>query len=61
MTKQTQRHRSKREATSEHLEDAAPSQHTDTTAENELMDEIDKVLEVNSEEFVRGYVQKGGE
>jgi len=26
-----------------------------------LLDEIDEVLEVNAEEFVRGYVQKGGE
>ena len=28
---------------------------------DELLDEIDAVLEVNAEEFVRGYVQKGGE
>jgi prokaryotic ubiquitin-like protein Pup len=26
-----------------------------------LLDEIDEVLEENSEEFVRAYVQKGGE
>jgi ubiquitin-like protein Pup len=26
-----------------------------------LLDEIDGVLESNAEEFVRGYVQKGGE
>ena len=26
-----------------------------------LLDEIDAVLEENAEEFVRGYVQKGGE
>ena len=26
-----------------------------------LLDEIDDVLEENAEEFVRGYVQKGGE
>lgn len=26
-----------------------------------LLDEIDEVLETNAEEFVRGYVQKGGE
>lgn len=26
-----------------------------------LLDEIDEVLEVNAEEFVRGYVQKGGQ
>lgn len=26
-----------------------------------MLDEIDEVLEVNAEEFVRGFVQKGGE
>ncbi len=26
-----------------------------------LLDEIDEVLEENAEEFVRGFVQKGGE
>jgi prokaryotic ubiquitin-like protein Pup len=28
---------------------------------DELMDEIDEVLEDNAEEFVRNYVQKGGQ
>ena len=28
---------------------------------DDLLDEIDSVLEENSEEFVRNYVQKGGE
>ncbi|HEY1824985.1 MAG TPA: ubiquitin-like protein Pup [Acidimicrobiales bacterium] len=28
---------------------------------DELLDEIDEVLEENAEEFVRNYVQKGGE
>lgn len=28
---------------------------------DDLLDEIDEVLEVNAEEFVRAYVQKGGE
>ena len=27
----------------------------------DLLDEIDEVLEENAEEFVRSYVQKGGE
>lgn len=26
-----------------------------------LLDEIDAVLETNAEEFIRGYVQKGGQ
>jgi ubiquitin-like protein Pup len=28
---------------------------------DDLLDEIDEVLESNSEEFVKSYVQKGGE
>lgn len=28
---------------------------------DELLDEIDEVLEVNAEDFVRAYVQKGGQ
>lgn len=28
---------------------------------DEMLDEIDSVLEENAEEFVRGYVQKGGQ
>jgi ubiquitin-like protein Pup len=35
---------------------------TKETAEiDELLDEIDEVLEANAEEFVRSYIQKGGE
>jgi prokaryotic ubiquitin-like protein Pup len=28
---------------------------------DDILDEIDTVLEANAEEFVRGYVQKGGQ
>ena len=28
---------------------------------DELLDEIDEVLESNAEDFVKGYVQKGGQ
>ena len=28
---------------------------------DDLLDEIDEVLEVNAEDFVKSYVQKGGE
>ena len=28
---------------------------------DDLLDEVDDVLEENAEEFVKGYVQKGGE
>lgn len=30
-------------------------------ATDDLLDEIDSLLEVNAEEFVRNYVQKGGQ
>lgn len=44
-------------------EEAAPSRQGDALKEelDDLLDEIDSVLETNAEEFVRSYVQKGGE
>lgn len=33
----------------------------DTSEIDDLLDEIDDVLEENAEEFVKNYVQKGGE
>ena len=43
--------------------DAASSERGDRLKADldELLDEIDEVLEDNAEEFVRNYVQKGGE
>ena len=32
-----------------------------TQGVDDLLDEIDNVLETNAEEFVRGFVQKGGQ
>ncbi|WP_269939625.1 ubiquitin-like protein Pup [Arthrobacter sp. HY1533] len=32
-----------------------------TSGVDDLLDEIDGVLEANAEEFVRGFVQKGGQ
>jgi ubiquitin-like protein Pup len=46
---------------------SAPEIEEDKTAEaksqdiDDLLDEIDEVLEDNAEEFVRSYVQKGGQ
>ncbi|MEC7899418.1 MAG: ubiquitin-like protein Pup [Actinomycetota bacterium] len=38
------------------------SRNNELTAELDgLLDEIDEVLETNAEEFVKNYVQKGGE
>jgi ubiquitin-like protein Pup len=33
----------------------------DLSATDDLLDEIDAILEENAEEFVRDYIQKGGE
>lgn len=33
----------------------------DTSGVDSLLDEIDSVLETNAEEFVKGFVQKGGQ
>jgi len=47
------------------VDDAAPA--TSETGEklkaelDDLLDEIDEVLETNAEEFVKSYVQKGGQ
>jgi ubiquitin-like protein Pup len=42
---------------------AAPSAQSQTTASttDDLLAEIDGVLESNAEEFVKGFVQKGGQ
>ncbi|MFT7648681.1 MAG: ubiquitin-like protein Pup [Candidatus Poriferisodalaceae bacterium] len=47
----------------ETVEEAAPAaQGEELKAElDDLLDEIDEVLESNAEEFVKNYVQKGGE
>lgn len=41
--------------------DLAERQEKLTEDVDDLLDEIDSVLEENAEEFVRGYVQKGGQ
>lgn len=33
----------------------------DTSSADSLLDEIDDILETNAEEFVKSYVQKGGQ
>ncbi|HKD97752.1 MAG TPA: ubiquitin-like protein Pup [Micromonosporaceae bacterium] len=64
---QSQSGKSRREQEVE--EDAAPGMDPEVAERQEkitedvddLLDEIDSVLEENAEEFVRGYVQKGGQ
>ena len=43
--------------------EVAETENTDEIAEriDDLLDEIDSVLEENAEEFVKNYVQKGGQ
>ena len=51
-----------REEVVEEVAPAATKQGEKLKAElDDLLDEIDEVLEVNAEEFVKSYVQKGGE
>ena len=53
-----------RETTTEVVEDAPQTAERGEKLKAEiddLLDEIDEVLEDNAEEFVRNYVQKGGE
>ncbi len=49
----------------EQVESAAPEASVEgeelTDRIDDLLDEIDSVLEENAEEFVKNYVQKGGE
>jgi ubiquitin-like protein Pup len=53
----------------EEVEEAAPEASSDLKERQEklsedvdsMLDEIDEVLESNSEDFVRGFVQKGGQ
>jgi prokaryotic ubiquitin-like protein Pup len=68
-TKDTGGQRQAPRRTEEEQETAAP-QETDEVRERQdkltddvdaILDEIDEVLEENAEEFVRSYVQKGGE
>jgi ubiquitin-like protein Pup len=43
--------------------EVTPADNTEEIAEriDDLLDEIDSVLEENAEEFVKNYVQKGGQ
>lgn len=60
MADQTRKPKPKKE------EDAPQASETTSTEEkdeelDDLLDEIDEVLEVNAEDFVRGFIQKGGQ
>lgn len=63
VSQSSEQHRPRPEAEPEEAPAPAPSARKEALdAEvDDLLDEIDDVLEVNAEEFVRGFVQKGGE
>jgi prokaryotic ubiquitin-like protein Pup len=52
-----------KERVDEEVEDVAPTKQGEELKEelDDLLDEIDSVLEENAEDFVKSYVQKGGE
>jgi ubiquitin-like protein Pup len=58
-----QKRAKKKPSTDPEAEVATPTKQTkkDTSEIDKLIDEIDSVLEENAEEFVRSYVQKGGQ
>ncbi|HEU4488424.1 MAG TPA: ubiquitin-like protein Pup [Actinomycetota bacterium] len=57
---QTRKKRDKEENTQPQAETASTKE--DATKDvDELLDEIDEVLETNAEDFVRSYIQKGGQ
>jgi ubiquitin-like protein Pup len=65
MAERTHKQRTPPERTDETVDDAAPA--TSESGEklkaelDDLLDEIDDVLESNAEDFVKSYVQKGGQ
>lgn len=65
MPEREQKRRTPSTRETEVVEEAAPAparQGEKIKAElDDLLDEIDEVLEDNAEEFVRGYIQKGGQ
>ena len=65
MAEQKQVKKNSKKDSEESVEDVAPAGAEEgdrlKSEMDNLLDEIDSVLEENAEEFVRGYVQKGGE
>ncbi|HEX4983311.1 MAG TPA: ubiquitin-like protein Pup [Ilumatobacteraceae bacterium] len=65
MAERTQKHKQSPGRTNEVVETEAPA--VSETGEklkaelDDLLDEIDDVLETNAEDFVKSYVQKGGQ
>lgn len=68
-TKDTGGGQSKAQKSSEEVDEVQAEESTDvaerqsklTDDVDAILDEIDEVLEVNSDEFVKGFIQKGGQ
>jgi len=67
MDKQERKYESRKPSSPKESEDVQPDPNVAKNGQrlkeemDELVDEIDKVLEENAAEFVKNYVQKGGE
>ncbi len=61
MTQESFSARRSEETTEQEQETEAVKATTQDAGVDDLLDEIDGVLEQNAEEFVRGFVQKGGQ
>jgi ubiquitin-like protein Pup len=59
MADQTRKPKPREDEQVEAAEETTAEAQTDDV--DDLLDEIDEVLEANAEEFVRSYVQKGGQ
>lgn len=58
---QVQKSKTTREDEPQVEDEEIPNKAADLSITDDLLDEIDSVLEQNASEFVRNYVQKGGE
>ncbi len=62
MAEQTRKPRPKKEEEEAQAQaEEATKAEASTSEVDDLLDEIDEVLETNAEDFVRAFVQKGGE
>ena len=62
MTERERPQHSEDDRTADVVDEAPTSRGEDVAGKiDDLLDEIDSVLEENAEEFVKNYVQKGGE
>ena len=61
MSEEQKRRRKSEQAAETEAEEVPKTEKRNSDQVDKLISEIDEVLEENAEEFVRSYVQKGGE